>query len=409
MTTKLKQNWRILVSIQLSMIVGLPAIMLGYFLVVTNDLFYALNSVLIASAILFCLAIISSSFALVKRKTTIEYSYLFFGSKGMLICSFAMGISLFGWFIINLSFIGSSVNQILQNFNLTNEYIHILINTFLGLLITIIVMRDINFIGKFATFNIPLMLITLGYISVEVPGLQSTNFIYKSSYWNFSGIALILASQISIIIDMPTYYRFAASLKDAWISSFVAFIIVLPLVFLVGILLGIFTSNINFLIELIQNGGLFFNVWAILFLMLSGCMINNTNLYSCHTAIKPIVRNINSQKIIFLIGFAATFLSCFKIITHFELWLDGISILISSMASVMFTNFIISRLKLEEFNRLAQIKNIFSLLFSAGFGLFSFFHLINSITGFAFIDASLMAAFLTIIFRIFNYVYNFAQ
>lgn len=408
---ELIQNWRNLANLQFSMIVGLPTIMLGYLLVIKYSLYDALISVIIASITLFILAIVSSSLALSKRITTIQYSFLFFGSKGMQICSLAMGISLFGWFIINLSFISNGVSQILTQFNLTHPLLPIFINITFGIFITLIVMRDLKFISKFAAINVPLLFITLLYMSYKVSNINTMQHLSASKDFNCTGIFLILASLLGVIIDIPTYYRFAASLKDAWISSFITFLIIVPLVFSVGIVLAVFTYNINIVKELTDNGGLLLNIWSLAFLIISGCLISNSNLYSSQIALQPLFQNLSNKKIILMLGIMASLISCLKIISHFEIWLDGISILISSMASVMFTTFIINKFKLTFFDTKTQIQNTIALIIGSGFGLLSFLHLIIGITGFSFIDASLVASCLTIIFklpRVFNYV-NFAR
>lgn len=391
------QNWQHLAAVQFGLVVGLPAIMVGYLLFLNFGLKSAIASIVVGSFLLFLIGLISTSLSLAKRLSTIEYAALFLGSKGRAICSMAMGVSLFGWFIINLNFIGIAASQLLSAIQITHSILPIAINLSLGITITLIVVKDIHFIGKFAALNFPLVVGLILYSIYAVPHLNHSDLL-SSEKITLSGVPLILASNLCIVVDIPTYYRFANSPKDAFISTFLTFMIIIPAITSIGALLSYFTAG-HSVMGIVSSLGFLGILFVLLFLIISHCMINNGNLYSCSVAFRPLTTNFNHKKTLFFIGILGSIFSCFEIMARFTLWLDGITISIGSMGAVMLSNFLYDKFKLKNYSNAMQTKNSISLFLGVLLGILSWNKCFIHLSDFAFLDAAMMASLFTLLFR----------
>ncbi|MBA4696093.1 MAG: hypothetical protein H2069_01735 [Legionella sp.] len=392
------QNWRRLAAVQFGLAVGLPPILVGYILFLTYGLVSAIVSIMCGSLILFCLAIISMSLALKKPLSTIECAEIFLGKKGMLICGIAMGISLFGWFTINLSFISVSISKLLGVLHVPHSELSILVNLILGITATLIVIKDIHSIGTFALLNFPIIISIIAYSFFILPNLGTSELFYGEKI-TCAGIPLVLASNLAIIIDLPTYYRFARTKKDALISTSLTFMLFIPAITMVGAVFAFFIAGRPVVNVIAQAGGTIGVVLMVFFLTISNCMINNGNIYSCDIALRPFTRNFSRKKTLVFLGIMGSTLSCFDIITRFTFWLDGINILIGSMGAVILTSFFFDKFKLSPYSTIVQSANCLSLLLGSLFGILTWNKYIPPISGFAFLDAAMTASISTLLFR----------
>lgn len=402
-----KQNWHRLAVVQVGLIVGLPAVMVGHLLVTQYGVSGALAGLAGGSVILFALAMIAASLAVRRRLTTSLQTEAFFGRKGMVMCSWAMGMSMFGWFVIQLNLMSDALVGLFADMGASATWLPVAINLGFGGLITLLVVGGIQTIGRFALWNLPLMVLTLAYAvsAVYAPG----SLPHDSHEITAAGMPLVVASNLALVVDMSTYYRFASSYRDATVSVFITFLIVIPMVAAVGIALGYFVPGVSMIGAIVRGGGVWWKVWAAAFLASSGCMINNGNLYSCSVAIRPLTGGLGDRTRLFVLGCFGSALACLDLVPRFELLLKGIAILLGSMAAVMLTNYVMDGCETRSYSERLQAWNRVILVAGVAFGLLFAFGTDIRMTGISFVDTGIFASVSTIALRIMLHERSFAR
>lgn len=330
------QNWWTLSTIQIGGVVCLPVIIIGQTLSQNYGFMPAVFSILMGNAILLLLGILTVKMSHANRKTTMENAGGYFGEKGISFFALAMIISLVGWFGIQLNMMSLGVLDLLS-VKEAKQTCLLLLNIGLGGLITCVALNGIKSISVLANLSLPFLLLTLGYAVFTVdPKYAALN---ETPSFSFGGTSLVIALAIVLVVDLPTYYRFAKTSKDGLISIALIFALVLPVLEIIGVYLTTGNSTGNILEVLKRENEGLWNIWVALFLILAGWTTNNINLYSGAICLRSILKNISQKKATLWIGTAGTLLSCFDLLNHLELVLDVVGIFIASMGSVVLTRY----------------------------------------------------------------------
>ena len=310
MTTTSLQNWITLSAIQIGGAICLPMILIGFELSKTNSLMGCLFSIAIANSALFVLGLLSSKMSVSFRKTTGELAISYFGPFGRFLFAGVLFISMCGWFSIQTEIMTEDIHHFIQN-----------LNPFYGLIGLSLLIYGINIIGisaiaRFSSATVPLMLVTL--VTVIACNFSCTIDLFEGekSLIPTTAISLLLSSCIACIFDFPTFFRHAKDEKEAYKATSMIFFVGIPLVELLGVLIGK-TSDSKSLIEalLIFQHPLW-NTWICAFILLCGLSTNTANLYSAAMSLQCIFKGLSEKKatlmsVAFCIG-----LSFFKITNH---------------------------------------------------------------------------------------------
>jgi purine-cytosine permease-like protein len=331
------QNWWTLSTIQIGGVICLPVIMIGQTLSQHYGFMAAVISILIGNAILLLLGLVTVKMSHSNRKTTMENAGDYFGEKGASFFALAMIISLVGWFGIQLNMMSLGVLDLLSVKEARESWLLIL-NLGLGGLITYVALNGIKNIGILANVSLPFLLLTLGYAIYTVDPKYAV--LNESPTFSIGGTSLVIALAIAFVVDLPTYYRFAKSAKDGLISISLIFVLVLPLLEIIGVYLTTGNADGNILEVLKRENAVLWNSWIALFLILAGWTTNNLNLYSAAICLQSIFKEMSEKKATLWIGLAGTFLSCYDLLNHLELVLDVVGIFIASMGSVVITRYL---------------------------------------------------------------------
>lgn len=335
------QNWWQLSSIQIGGAICLPVIIIGQALYQTYGFTSAVVSILIGNFILLLLGLVSAKMSYEKRKTTPENAVEYFGEKGVSFFALTMSLSLLGWFAIQLNMMSLSVLDLLSlDTSLTAT---IVFNLILGALITAAALYGIKAINLLADFSLPLLIGTLTYalFTTDQPLHPSSSFL------SFGGVSMVIAMNVAVVIDLPTYFRHAKSAKDGYISMGIIFGLALPLLEILGVYLAATSSGGSILDVLKRSNGPLWNIWVALFLVLAAWTTNNLNLYSGVVCLESILKAWSDKKRTLLFGGIGTIISCFNLLNHLELVLDVMGIFIVSMGTVIITRYLIL-----QFNRM---------------------------------------------------------
>ena len=393
-TNFIKQTWTQLAIIQIAGVICLPILMIGEQIGRSYEFFYAITSIIIGNLLLCILAIITSFMAFSFKQYTIKNAQIFFGFFGTKLLGISMIISLIGWFAIQLSVISLSIEKIMLLIFNVAPYVAI-INVVVGLVLIITARFGIYLIKKVSTFFIPFFIIVM-FISL-VKSIQNPIVQVASNNKSYCAISLVIASAIMAVIDLPTYYRFSRSKKDSFISLVILFIIVVPILEIIGMFIGLHGSGSNILESLTNNQNKVFQFFILMFLILSGCTTNNMNLYSATTTLNYFFNKFSLTTRTIFLGFMGIVLSCFNILENFEPMLNSFGILLSGMGSVMITNFLINDIRLNT-NKIYFIKNIVAWIIGCIVGFLTFFKYITLLSC-DIVNAYIAASFATLILQ----------
>jgi cytosine permease len=385
-----RQSWLELTTIQIGGALCLPVIMIGQVLVKTYGIIPALVGLFIGNIALFLLGIILVTMTLKTRSNTIENAQHYFGPQATRIFAFVFVLCLTGWFAIQLNLMSLSLYETVVKISGIEFFSLRSLTVLLGILITVVALRGISALDRLATISMPLLISTMAY-ALFITATNTTKIaIVPLKHFSLEGVCLVIVAAIAAITDIPTYYRFAKTKRDALISLALVCLIGLPVIELVGVYLGAYTDG-SILDTFTATGGPFWQVWVALFLLFAGWTTNNTNLYSSAISLETLAPNISYKNRILLLGLLGTVIACFQVLEKFEFTLEIMGIFIASMAAVMTTRFVFEELlKLEQQTALHYSSNIIIWGCSLTIGITSACNLIY-LTGFALLDTWLIA------------------
>lgn len=388
------QNWKQLSSIQIGGVICLPAILIGQTLSQSYGFNSAILAIFLGNLVLTLLAFVVASMSYREKKTTIENASLYFGRQGSLLFAWAMLFSLVGWFGIQLNLMSQALLD-LCSVSQNSPYL-IILNTVLGLVMTLIGMYGLRALNTLSDFSIPVLGITL-LIALTLP-VEKSHAI--STGFKLGGISMVIATAIAAVIDLPTFFRHAGSKKDAYKSVLLIFGLAIPLVELAGVYLA--TSHPGeTIIHTLKGSNILWNCWVALFIILAGWTTNNTNLYSGAVSLNFIFKEATSPQCSWVFGLIGTFIACFNLLDNLEVILGMLGVGIGSMGAVIVTGYLMFRWK-----GLPSLSFYSGNLFAWSVGTFSgLMSLMGwfSISSIAILDAFLAASCVAILLLIFNY------
>lgn len=342
---EIRQNWWQLTSIQLGGAICLPVIMVGQLLATKYGFLSAIIALLVGNGLLLLLGLAAAQMSLKKRVTTVENARDYFGARSSKLLASAMIICMLGWFAIQLNLMSLSLADTIQIIYGQNPLSSTVMTLILGTLITIVALKGIEALDRFATITMPLLIGTMGYALYNAYTAGNSKSIALLSDGQIggltlAGVPLVIATCIAVVADLPTYYRFAASRRDSFASIAFLFLLAVPVIEFVGVYMGSQIGGANIIETLTANGGSLWHLWIGLFLLFAGWTTNNTNLYSAAVCLKNILPKYSQALCTIAIGIAGTLLASVNLLQNFELVLEAMGIMIASMAAVILTRFV---------------------------------------------------------------------
>jgi cytosine permease len=260
----LQQSWIPLSCLQLSGALSLPVILIGYYLGQHYSLENCLLQLLLGNLLLFALAVFYASVITQKKFVTIEFAQHLFGRAGTLICALGLVFSMLGWSAIQIHLMTALTPQ---------PYLAALCA---ALLVYFLTYRDLAYLVKANILLLPLAGLSLAYLLFTTAEGQPALLPSKTEPFKL-GFVMVLTAGSGLLFDLPTFYRQAASAKEAFLSLAFVFLVALPLIEGLGLFLAThYASNSNWIQSFVRS----FNLPSLLFLVLSGLMGTCLNLYS---------------------------------------------------------------------------------------------------------------------------------
>jgi cytosine permease len=326
------QSWIRLLSIQVGGAICLPVIMIGQILSQTYGLVSAITALLIGNGLLVIAGLYFGKMGLQNGRSSIEQAIDRFGVRGTQLFSVLFTLSMIGWYGIQLNVMTMSVLELMPV-----PVSPVLLNLALGALMTYVSCIGIKGLETLSNAATPLLIATLVgclYLHSGIAGIE------KGPVFSAGAISLVLAGSIACVIDLPTYFRHAKSVKDSHIAAIILFAVILPLLEGIGVYLGM--SNTGSILQVLTSGGgALWTLWVALFLILAGWTTNNTNLYSAGVNSFALMPKTSRGLRTALIGGIGTLIACFDLTLHFETVLNLMGIGIGAMGGVLLVSYIL--------------------------------------------------------------------
>ncbi len=376
-------SWRQLTGLKVGGAICLPVIMAGHALCQNFGVVSALVAVLIGNTILLFMALATARMSFESGLTTTDNAKAFFGTLGTRCFAMALITAKTCWIAIQLGLMALSLKTLLPE--TIPEYI---VPIVLGALVIGISMQGIKLLSTLTTFSLPMLVVTMAYAVYSTSGTET---VPRETSFTFEGISLAMATAISAVVDMPTYFRHAKTKLDGTIAAALFIGLSVPLIEGVGIYLCHKHPGITVIDTLNQVDSPIWNIWVTIFLVLAGWSTNNSNLYSASAGLGTLIPNVSEKIRTLLIGLIGICLSLCGILQSFTFVLQLLGVMVASMGCVILTRYI-----LNQAHRLNGTNPINLVLwgFGAIVGLLSACKIVK-LTGVPLMDACVVAVLAT--------------
>lgn len=337
-----KQNWWQLASIQMGGVICLPLLFIGYELAKFCHPMTAFFSILWGNLLLFALSLISGLLSVRKRNVTAQNAFAYFGNYGGIFFAAIMTLCLLGWFALQAQSAGSNLSSLIAGFQdaqlKDRDNWKEVFSCIIAAAVIAGAVFGVKMLTRIAICCLPIMVIAIGYFIV-----QASTFSYEDiplfSFWSGQAVSLVLAANIAGTIDLPTFYRHARNFKDTLVSSFLVYMITIPVIEYLGACL-FYSSSASTIHEALANiSSSTWEIWAILFVPLTGWTTNNLNLYSASNSLKVLYKKFTFPQAVGIAGLIGLLLITIPMIERFSIFLSMMGIFVVSMGTIILTAF----------------------------------------------------------------------
>lgn len=326
-----KQPWWQLLGIQAGGAICLPVIMTGQYICQMYGWEAAAASIFLGNLFLLILGFAYASICGGSSKSTVEFAQERFGIKGGYLFAFVMILSMMGWFGIQLNIITTIVQQLFQTYGMSLDFT--LVNIAFGALLTGVMCFGMKALKSLALICAPLLAMTVCY-SLYIVTPEETARTFSEFNW-MQAISLVIGANIAAVIDLPTFFRHAKSVKDAQKCIILLYAIAVPLIEAAGVYLAYATQGSS-LVESLQAGqSAWWAIWISCFVILSGWATNNSNLYSAIASSFVLMQEKSYALRALVLGSFGIGLACFNPLGNFEVMLDLFGIVIGGMGAMI--------------------------------------------------------------------------
>lgn len=291
-----KQSWWQLLAIQAGGTLCPPILFIGRLLAEQYGWKGALLTIALGNGVLLLLGLLFAGMSTRRPLSTVEHAIYYFGPNGRWIFGSLMMISVLIWFGIQLNAMSLSLASLGLDFNVLNLGI--------GIVITGLMCFGMRTVKNLSFVTIPLLvLVALNSERSEFPDFEMS----------MAGIFMVIGANIAAVIDLPTFFRHARNTGDARKCVILLYGGILPLVEMTG--------------STLSQGNWVFDV----FVVLSGWLTNNSNLYSAIASSYSLLGGLSLPLRAAILGTIGMTIACFNPLGHLEGVLDGLVIAIGGM------------------------------------------------------------------------------
>lgn len=360
MTMNAKQNWKLLVTTQIGGVIAFPPLLIGQLLAQQAGGLGALLAILCGNGLLLVLALLTARMSIGVQKSTLENAVEYFGPHGLILFGAAMMVSLLGWFAIQLNVMSSVLSEVIPFFSAPLPAV--LLTCALGGGLIAYAFRGTAALSALGRYSLPLLVATLAYavwhagggLNGDGPTTQQHDMGTGAPFFQgwTAAVALVLAAAIAMVVDLPTYFRHAATRGDATKAAIVLFGVVMPAVEGIGAYLALAQgmgaepgggeNGAGGIVLLAAEGSSpLWKMWVTLFIVTSTWAMNGLNLYSAGVCGELLLPKSSKKTRFILIGALGTLLAVWGMLDRLTTALDAIGIAVATMGAVVLTCYLL--------------------------------------------------------------------
>lgn len=344
-----KRGWVAMFSVLVAIGVDLSSVILGAELAQSMPMKQAILSVIVGS---FFSAILYTTCSLVGSSTSLSTSMItkyVFGEAGAKIFSLVIGVSLLGWFGVQVGFFAQNAQIIIKDiFNLdVSMQILSLIG---GLLMMSTAIYGYKAMEKLSVYSVPFLLILMMltiFLAFRANGIPVDDNM-KSTMTFAGGVSLSMSIIIVGAIVSPDISRWARSRRDCALSSFLGIQFGNAFMIIVSIILVKCMGTSDIMRIFITLG---IAIPGIIVLTLAQWTTNTSNVYSASLSIALVLKKAPEKVLTIVLGIVATLLAVFGIYEGFIGFLNLLGIVIAPVGGVYTAEYYIVKQELKGFDK----------------------------------------------------------
>jgi purine-cytosine permease-like protein len=266
-----------LTSIQLAGWTSLPILVTSLLILETNSVLGAVLTIVVGNAILWFIRLVILMMSQEERKSTLDISRDYLGTWGGYFIAVLLLFSTLIWYVSQTTAASKTLTYlaVIKESPQIDQFTQI--SVLLGLVSAFLCMNGISILKKLCTYSFPFLILAFVFVLCSLPDLSLKD---NGNPLSFSGLSLVLATNLGITADMPTFFRHSRS----WETSIKALTWIQLISLVLGLMSLYFGSIINQHFEVhaavLHAESSFFSAALIFFIFLSVLCANVANVYS---------------------------------------------------------------------------------------------------------------------------------
>lgn len=400
--SNIKYNWLSLTIVQASAFTSVIMLMFGYVLSKNYGLYTAIANIILGNLILMLIALPISIRAYKYKQTSAMQSEEVMGQFGNKLTMLGLVILLMGWFSVELNLTTKTVVGIM--YESATPFHNKLIDCLVGGFITFIVLYGLKKMKKLIQFSCIVSVFTVStiflYAKAKLQFIRPEPIDW-SSLINSQAYLLVVSGFFGTTFDAPTFYRLSASKRDCTISIVLVFWVCFSFVEVCGALLYQYLGKATIVDALIsQELGKVLRVWNAIFMMLSMCALNSTNLYGSAVNSNILFGKIKFTHRAIILGVIGMIIACTNPADNFISLLDKALIIVASILPLMVLKATIFPIMHTRFSNIAAVVGVL-VGFTTAFLPIKFAYM----SSFAYVNAGISSILVYVILFVVSKIY----
>lgn len=285
------------------------------------------------------LALVTVLIGVVGAKTNLStamISRFTFGDRAIILIALIQALGSYGWFAVQLGLFGKTSSTAWEMWTglSGNVSFFIILGGICMMLTATIGYRGLDFLSKLA---VPLLLLLMfgsvwkiaqDYSFSEIMAMKGTGEPISIGL----GISMVISSFIVGAVVAPDVSRYAKSAKDTVGAAILAFVIVVPIVMLIGALMAQVAGTWDIVDIMLRLG---WGIIALIVLLLAQWTSNDNNLYCSALGFAVVFRKMKKWHLTVISGTLGIILALLGIYDNFTSFLTFLGVLIPPMGGVI--------------------------------------------------------------------------
>lgn len=235
-----------------------------------------------------------------------------FGRNGAKLIGLIIPISLTGWYSFQCAFFGSTIHTMFPEAGLiTHPEFATLWGGILMMITAIIGFKGLQYLSN---IGVPLLVLVSSYGIVlsfrQMSEVGTRSILAGNELTLVQGIVMTIGAVAVAGVVQADISRYAKSVKDCWISTFIGFIMGNSFVIITGVILMKATNAVDIPSAMMSIG---LGVMGLIVLIVSQWTTNDNNLYSSSLALLQLIPNAKKAHITIFLGTVGTLLGALGI------------------------------------------------------------------------------------------------